>query len=146
MQLGYKSIGKTFQKKCEEILHCAECVDENLFLCKTCNDGYYLKKNSCFESCLKDESCKECDPNDLSICLECESNYVSNKNSECVEQNALNLRSIVIDEACSNEITNCLICILGENTICEKCSSEFILFENSCLTGDEYEILMLNLL
>ena len=146
--IGYYSNGYECSS-CKD--NCDSC-DDNI-VCNKCSEGYYLFNNNCLKSCpdytymsfenvssckycTDSEKCLECNLENPNECYKCSSGILNNGicSDSCPPKTFLKEVNpdIVSSNNCEPCKNNCEICTNKEN--CNKCSPNYILFENNCLS------------
>ena len=105
---------------------CKSCKEEEDLIdqCQTCNEGYYLSKNTNKTECLKCdlENCLECNEKNNNLrCLKCKNGYES-LNNLCIEKEC---------EKGKNE--KCLSCRkeIGRKNECQTCNDGYLISKES---------------
>ena len=116
--------GKTPSGLCKKCLikNCAIC-DNNIFLCKSCFNGYISNSENCYKNVLNKcftNYCAICDVKNQDICYKCKLGYSLNRDNECVKG-----------------IPNCDIVDSYEK--CFLCESGFFMNKNFSCVLDEFK-------
>ena len=120
--------------KCTDKVNCIECSENSYKFdrncVKTCPPFTYPKGRNC-EYCLDSERCKQCDIENPENCLSCSSGILYN--NKCINDCPIGTFYSNSLKTCLKCSDNCLSC-LDENN-CFVCKSNYILFDNQCLSN-----------
>lgn len=129
-------------------ISCNSCFGANNNECLNCKQNYFQFSNSCLEQCPNNTTtinnsfclpcvnfCEVCDQNNSNSCEKCQNGlYILEIEGKNICGNCSNIGYFVLNSTwCLPCLNDCDLC--SSETLCEKCSEGFFLFEetNNCV-------------